>query len=70
MRKNCNFCKKVREKIFNKAKHYVDFHLNIQKILDVKKSLENKKFERVDELKYTFTKNLLKTFSSSPTKEK
>lgn len=57
MKKNCDFCKKVREKIFNKAKHYVDFHLNIQKILNVKKSLENKNFEKMYEIKYTFKRN-------------
>lgn len=54
--KNCDFCKKVREKIFNNAKQYVEFHLNVQKILNIGKEFENKNLKRVEELRYTFKK--------------
>lgn len=54
MKKDCDFCKKTREKILKKADNYIKFYNNIQQILDMKKIFNGKK-----DIVYNYTSNFL-----------
>lgn len=60
MAKNCDFCKKTREKLLNKANDYIKIYGNIQKVLDMKnifKSKNNLVYNYTDKI---FNKDLKK----------
>lgn len=59
MASECNFCKKTREILAKKAKEIINYHYQIEKILNMKK-----KFLYKENLVYNYTKDLLKNDSS------
>lgn len=54
MKKDCDFCKKTREKILKKADNYIKFYNNIQQILNLKKIYSEKKI-----ITYNYVDNFL-----------